>query len=83
MLEISHEIIKKIAEELDFGMKCFYNLQTGELVTYPDELRMGGNFDEELWSGELNKVNENPTAYLTIAAMESHESFRVLEDFKH
>ncbi len=33
MLKISPETIKEIAEQLDCGMKCFYHLPTGELVT--------------------------------------------------
>ena len=81
MLKISLETIKEIAEQLDCGMKCFYHLPTGELVTYPDELKWGGEVDEEAWGEDMAKVEENFHEYVAFTAMESHESFRVMEDF--
>ncbi|MDQ6890055.1 MAG: hypothetical protein M3Z56_07250 [Bacteroidota bacterium] len=81
MLKISPETIKEIAEQLDCGMKCFYHLPTGELVTYPDELKWGGEIDEEVWGEDLAKIDENFHEYVAFTAMESHESFGVMEDF--
>ena len=81
MLEISDEMIKEIAGELDCGMKCFYHLQTGELICFPDELKMGEEIDEEAWGEEIAKIEEEPDLYLEFTVIESHESFRVMEDF--
>ena len=81
MLKISPEAIKKVAEQLDCGMKCFYHLPTGELATYPDELKMGGEIGEEFWGKDIAKVEDNFREYIALTAMESHESFRVMEDF--
>jgi hypothetical protein len=38
-VSIPLETIKEIAQELDMGMKCFYHIPTGELESYPDELK--------------------------------------------
>ncbi|MGI8599394.1 MAG: UPF0158 family protein [Chitinophagaceae bacterium] len=81
MLKLPDEIIKEIAEQLDCGMKCFYNTRSGELVAYPDALRMSGEIDEEIWGDEIEKVEENFHEYFSFHGMESHESFGVMEDF--
>jgi hypothetical protein len=81
MLSISTEMIKEIADQLDCGMKCFYHFKTGELIFYPDEMKWSGDIDEEIWGEDMEKVEENYGDYLAFTAMESHESFRVMEDF--
>ncbi|HVK97159.1 MAG TPA: UPF0158 family protein [Flavisolibacter sp.] len=81
MVSISDEMIKEIADQLDSGMKCFYHLPTGELISYPDELKMGGVIDDEIWGEDIEKVEENFHEYIPFTAMESHESFQVMEDF--
>lgn len=78
---ISPEMIKEIAQELDMGMKCFYHKTTGELEFYPDELKGHAGFDEGLWEETIAKVEENYGDYIRFEPMESHESFRVMEDF--
>jgi hypothetical protein len=78
MLQPSEEMIKEIAEQLDSGMKCFYRLSTGELVIYPDELRMGGDIDEEVWGEE---VEEKYYESIPFNAMENHESYQIMENF--
>lgn len=50
-------------------------------MTYPDELRMGGGIDEEIWGEEMDKVEEHFDEYISFHAMESHESFGMMEDF--
>ena len=81
MLKISPETIKEIAEQLDTGMKVFYHLPTGELASYPDGLKWGGEIDEEAWGDDMAKLDENFHEYVAFTAMESHESFGVMEDF--
>ncbi len=76
----SPEVIKEIAEQLDTGMNCFYHIPTGEIESYPDELKHAG-FDEELWEETMEKVEENYHEYVRFTGMESHESFEIMEDF--
>lgn len=80
-VNISPEKIKEIAEQLDMGMKCFYHIPTGELEYFPDELKGHAGFDEELWEDSINKVEESYLEYIRFEGMESHESFRIMEDF--
>ena len=80
-VSIPLETIKEIAQELDMGMKCFYHIPTGELESYPDELKGHAGFDEELWQASIDKVGENYGEYIPFEGMESHESFRIMEKF--
>lgn len=80
-IQLTSEMIKEIAAELDMGMKCFYHLPTATLKSYPDELRMEGDLDEEIWGETINEVEENYGEYLAFEGMESRESFRVMQDF--
>jgi hypothetical protein len=80
-VSIPFETIKEIAGQLDMGMKCFYHKKTGELESYPDEMRGFADFDDELWKETMNKVDVNFQDYISFEAMESHESFRMMEDF--
>lgn len=79
-LQLTPEMIKEIAEQLDTGMKCFYHLPTGKTEYYPDQYKYAG-FDEELWEEAIEKVEENFDEYVAFTSMESQESFEVMEDF--
>ncbi len=79
-IQLTPEMTREIAEQLDMGMKCFYHVPTGELEYYPDEFKYPG-FDEELWAEAMEKVEENFHEYVAFSGMESHESFEIIEDF--
>jgi hypothetical protein len=80
-LLISTDKIKEIAEQLESGMKCFYHLPTGDLEYYPDELAGHAGFDEEPWQESIDKVEENYAEYVQFEAMDTHESFKMMETF--
>jgi len=79
-IEINPETLKRIVDELDTGMVCFYHKTTGEIESYPDENSNPG-FDEELWVDVIEKIEENRDDYMEFETMSSHESFRVMENF--
>ncbi len=79
-VQLTPEMIKEIADQLDMGMKCFYHIPTGELEYYPDEFKHAG-FDEEMWAEAMEKVEENFGEYIPFTGIESHESFEIMEDF--
>jgi hypothetical protein len=81
MVFITPEKIKEIAQELDCGMKCFYHIATGEIESYPDELKGYAGFEEEFWKDTIKKVTKNYKQYISFEGMESHESFRLMETF--
>ncbi len=78
---ITSEKIKEIAGELDTGMLCFYHIVTGEIESYPDELKGHSGFDEELWQDIIDKVESNYGEYIRFEGMESSESFQMMESF--
>ena len=81
MIALPPETIKEIAQQLDAGMKCFYHIPSGSLESYPDELKGNAGFDEELWQESIDKVENNFHEYISFEAMESHDSFRIMETF--
>ena len=78
---ISPAQIKEIAGELDGGMKCFYHIPTGEVKSYPDELKGHAGFEEEFWEDVMEQVESSPEEFVAFEALESFESFRMMETF--
>ena len=77
---ITTEKIKEIAQDINAGMQCYYHIQTGELESFPDELRHAG-FEEEMWSDVIKKVKAQPKKYIHFEAMDSRDTFRLMETF--
>jgi hypothetical protein len=72
--------IEEIAGDLDAGMRCYFNLKTGEIRTIINfDSYIGA--DEEPWEEELREIDEHRDDYLAFEGFESHESFRIMEDF--
>jgi hypothetical protein len=75
-------IIKEIAQELDCGFDCFYNIKTNEIVTIPN---FGQIMDEDdfrdAFCTELDKIKKNKVDFIKFEALESFESFKIMERF--
>jgi hypothetical protein len=80
MLTFTQEQIKEISEQLDCGFRAFYHKVTGDLIFVPDADRLI-NIDMDGWRDDLDKLDENPSDYNQIDAMEASDSFRVMADF--
>ena len=80
MIKLTKDQIKEIAEELDCGMKCYINKETGIIKSVPD-FDSWQTGDTELWEDILNELDENWGNYLEIERMESHESFDIMVEF--
>jgi Uncharacterised protein family (UPF0158) len=80
MLTFTKEQIKEIADQLDSGFRAFYHKQNGELIFVPNTEKHY-DMDIEAWQEELHKLDENYLEYKQIQAMESSDSFSVMEDF--
>jgi len=76
----TEEQIKEIAEDLECGLKCYYNTKSGEIKSIIDFDRYYGA-DEELWEEDLNHIEENWDDYIEFTGFESHESFQIMADF--
>lgn len=80
MLTISDEKIKDIAESINAGLICYYHIKTGEIISFPDPNKWFGDSQEEL-EDELENIEDDFENYIVFKGMESHESFKVMEDF--
>ncbi|MCC1485630.1 UPF0158 family protein [Winogradskyella immobilis] len=75
-------IIKKIAQELDSGFNCYYNSKTDEIVAIPNFSQFTDDEDfKEAFSDSLEKVKKHKTDFIKIEALESFESFKIMELF--
>ncbi|RXJ45675.1 UPF0158 family protein [Gelidibacter gilvus] len=72
--------IEEIADNLDCGMRCFYNLKSGEIKTIPN-FDSWIDADKETWDDVSNEIDENWSDYIEFTGFESHESFKLMVDF--
>lgn len=75
-------IIKIIAQELDCGFDCFYNIRTSKILTIPNFGQMIDEDDfRDAFGTELEKVNQNRIDFIKFEVLESFESFKIMEQF--
>ena len=79
-MKLTESQIEEIADNLDCGMRCFYNLKTGEIKTLLNFDNWIGA-DEEPWEEESKEIDENWDDYFEFTGFETHESFRIMADF--
>jgi hypothetical protein len=79
-MNLSAQQIDEIAENLDIGLKCYYNLKTGEIKTMLN-FDSWESDDQEPWEEEINEIEENWSDYFQFEGMESHDSFQIMADF--
>jgi len=80
MVSLTQDQIKQIAEELDCGMRCYVNKETGEIVSVLD-FESWQTDNRGPWEDVLNELEENWDKYLEIERMESYESFKIMAGF--
>jgi hypothetical protein len=80
MIDLTKEQIKEIADNLDSGLKCYYNKITHELKEILD-FDANPGADEEPWQEMIDEIEENYSDYVVFEQMGSRESFNVMEDF--
>lgn len=77
--EIDETVIADLADHLDMGMKCFYNLSDGTMEYHPD--MDNGDVEPEWWQDVLDKIASRPNYYFELEPMRSRNSFQIMEDF--
>lgn len=80
MINLTEDQIREIAEQLDSGMRCYINKETGEIKTVLN-FESWQTDEREPWEDVLNELDENWDKYFEIERMESHESFKIMADF--
>jgi hypothetical protein len=78
MINLTKDQIKEIADQLDCGMKCYVDKETGAIQATPD-FDLG--IDDEMWTDVIDELEENWDNYVEIERMGSREAFDVMADF--
>ena len=76
----SEKDIAEIAEMLDMGFRCFFNLRSGEIKSIPDFNNMI-YADRSMYEEELEEIDENWDDYYVFEPMDSSTSFQIMVDF--
>ena len=79
-MKLTNQQIKEIAENLDCGMRCFYNIQTGKIKSVMD-VDDCIDPDEYPWKEEMKEINDNWSDYIEFEKMSSNDSFQIMVDF--
>jgi hypothetical protein len=79
-MKLTEKQIEEIADNLDIGLKCFYNLKTGEIKSILNFDRWMGA-DREPWEEESKEIDDNRTDYYEFEGFTSHDSFEIMADF--
>lgn len=70
-MKLTDQQIEEIADYLDSGMRCLYNLRTGEIkYTINFDNYYGG--DDELWADDLKELEDNWADYFGFDGMNTH-----------
>ncbi len=82
MIKSKSNIIKEIAQELDCGFDCYYNIKTDEIIAIPNFSQFSDEEDfKEAFSDNLEKVKKHNTDFIKFEPLESFESFKIMELF--
>ncbi|MGJ8746061.1 UPF0158 family protein [Polaribacter sp.] len=75
-------IVQKIAQELDAGFDCYYNSKTAEVIGIPSFSDFFDDEDfKEAFSDSLEKIKKHSSDFIKFKALESFESFEIMEGF--
>jgi serine kinase of HPr protein (carbohydrate metabolism regulator) len=82
MDNLKQNIIREIAQELDCGNECYYNLKTNEIIAIPDFSQVSDEEEfKEIFRTDLEKVKRKKTGFIKIEIPESFQSFKIMERF--
>ena len=79
-MKLTEQQIKEVVDNLDGGMRCFYNLKSGVIKILPNYENMM-IADEELWEKEIEELDKNWDDYFEFEALTSRASFMIMDDF--
>ena len=82
MDNLEQNIIKRIAQELDCGFDCYYNIETNEIIAVPNFSQVLDEEDfKEAFKDSLEKIENRKADFIKIETLESYESFKIMELF--
>ncbi|KAA1239374.1 UPF0158 family protein [Aquimarina sp. RZ0] len=82
MKNVKSNIVKEIAQELDCGFDCYYNLKTDEIIAIPSFSQFSDEEDfKEAFRDSLEEVEKHKKDFIKLEVLESFESFKIMELF--
>lgn len=80
LMILTKQQIKEIAEQLDSGFRCFWNMENSDLLFVPDTVKYP-EIDTEPWAKEIELLDKHKGDYTEIEPQESSDSFKIMADF--
>lgn len=77
---LSEEQIKSIIEDIEGGLRVFFNRETNEIKT-AIKVEKKPFSRRELWDDDLFEIEVNYSKYVELRKMTSRDAFKVMEDF--
>ena len=80
MISISDKLLEEIVDQLDCGMKCYFNKSSGKLIiAINSDNLIDEEFDTQV--DDLKPISDDRSNYIEFNAMNSHDSFDVMAEF--
>jgi hypothetical protein len=80
MIKLTKNKVREIYQDLDCGMRCFYNSETDEIKSLPD-FDSNPYADEELWQDVSEELDSNFDKYIEFDKLPTREYFQIMTDF--
>ena len=75
-------LIREIAQELDCGNDCYYNLKNNEIIAIPNFSLISDEAEfKEAFQAELTRVKKQKADLIKFEVLENFESFKIIERF--
>ena len=82
MNSLKSNTISEIAQELDCGFDCYFNLKTNEIIGIPNFSQFSDEEDfKEAFQEGLEKIKKNSKDFISFKSLETFESFKIMERF--
>ncbi|AUS06564.1 UPF0158 family protein [Pseudotamlana carrageenivorans] len=82
MDNLKQNIIKNIAQELDCGFDCYFNVKTSEIISIPGISYVSDQDDfKKSFEQDFKSIENNTTDFIKFAVLESFESIKIMELF--
>ena len=77
---LTKQQIKEIAEQLDIGFRCFWNIKNYDLLFFPDAVKYP-EIDTESWAEEIELLDKSKGDYIEIEPLESSDLFQIMANY--
>ena len=75
-------LIKEIAQELDCGNDCFYNIKTKEIITIPSFFETLDETEfKKIFQSDLTRIEKQKDDLIKFEVLESFQSLKIMEEF--